>query len=160
MATKTLFPFLIATAVAAAAGASPNFDLKDQYEKPHTQADIFAGKPVIMMAGMERKTPDAMEAWDKALRAKAPESARVVGLSNLEGVPFFVPKGSINKTLVKQLPNTVVLCDWKGKTYAELGFPKGATIAVAVFSATGKRLGLVEGPVTDEKVTRVLGYLP
>ena len=160
MATQRLVPFFIALVLAAAASAATNFKLDDQYEKAHTQADIFAGKPVIMMAGMERKTPDAMEAWDKALRAKAPETARVVGLSNLEGVPFFVPKGSIKKTLVKQLPDTVVLCDWKGKVYAELGFPKGATISVAVFSGTGDRLGIVDGPVTDQKVAEVLELLP
>ena len=106
------------------------------------------------MAGMERKTPDAMEAWDKAFRVRAPETARVVGLSNLEGVPFFVPKNSIKKALVKQMPDAVVLCDWKGKVYPELGFPKGATISVGVFDASGDRLGIVNGPVTDEKLTK------
>ena len=160
MATQRLLPCLTVLALASVASAATNFKLDDQYEKSHTQADIFRRKPVIMMAGMERKTPDAMEAWDKALRVRAPETARVVGLSNLEGVPFFVPKSSIKKALVKQMPDTVVLCDWKGKVYAELGFPKGATISVAVFNASGDRLGIVNGPVTDEKLAEVLALLP
>lgn len=150
----------MALAFAGVASAMTNFTLDDQFKKPHTRADIFAGKPLIIMAGMERKTPDAMEAWDKALRQKAPPSARVIGLSNLKGVPFFVPKSSIKKTLVKQFPSTVVLCDWKGKVYSELGFPKGATISVGVFSATGERLGIVNGPVDDDKVSHVLELLP
>ena len=160
MATQRLLPSLAVLALAAVAGAATNFTLDDQYEKAHTRADIFAGKPVIMMAGMQRKTPDALQEWDLALRAKAPKTARVVGLSNLEDVPFFVPKGSIKKTLVKQLPERVVLCDWNGKVYAELGFPKGATITVAVFDETGNRLGIVNGPVTDAKVDEVLALLP
>ena len=71
-----------------------------------------------------------------------------------------MPKGSINKTLVKQMPERVVLCDWNGKVYAELGFPKGATIAVAVFDETGNRLGIVNGAVTAAKVSEVLALLP
>ena len=160
MTTRSLLPVIAFFAMTTTVSAATDFNLDDQFQKPHSHADIFAGKPVIMMAGMERKTPDAMEAWDKALRAKAPANAVVLGLSNLEGVPFFVPKGSIRKTLVKQLPDTVVLCDWKGKTYARLGFPKGATIAVGVFGANGERLGIVSGPVNEARVSEVLALLP
>ncbi|MEM9729576.1 MAG: hypothetical protein AAF997_13385 [Myxococcota bacterium] len=154
-------PLLLSTMLLAAASASAatTFELDDQYGKPHTNADIFSGQPVIMFVGMERKTPDAMEAWDKALRAKAP-AARVVGLSNLEGVPFFIPKSSINKTLVKQVPKTTVLCDWDGDVYQKLGFPKGVTIAVAVFDGFGRLLGVVEGPATDARVAKVLEMIP
>lgn len=145
---------------AANVGAETEFKLDDQYGKSHTHADVFSGKPVIIYAGMERKTPDAMQAWDRALRNKAPSNAKVIGLSNLEGVPFFVPKGSINKTLVKQVPNTVVLCDWEGDVYARLKFPKGATIAVGVFDESGERLGLVTGVVNDQRMSEVLSLLP
>jgi hypothetical protein len=159
--TRTLFFILVSLlSYAASVGAATGFKLDDQYGKSHTQADIFSGKPVIMYAGMERRTPDAMEAWDRALRAKAPPNVKVVGLSNLEGVPFFVPKSSINKTLVKQMPKTVVLCDWEGDIYPKLGFPKGATIAVAVFDANGKRRGLVTGEVNDKRMAEVLALLP
>ena len=160
MATPRQLSFFIVLALATAASAATDFKLDDQYERTHTQADIFTGKPVIMMAGMERKTPDAMEAWDKALRANAPDTVHVVGLSNLKGVPFFVPKSSIHKILVKQLPDTVVLCDWEGNVYKALGFPKGATLSVAVFGPSGDRLGIVHGPVTDENLAQVLELVP
>ena len=159
--TRTNFFFLaLVLSFAASVDAGTEFKLEDQYGKSHTRAEIFSGKPVVMYAGMERKTPDAMEAWDRALRDKVPSTAKVVGLSNLEGVPFFVPKGSIHKTLVKQVPNTVVLCDWEGNIYAKLKFPKGATIAVAVFDASGNRLVLVTGEVNDERMNEVLALLP
>ncbi len=159
--TRTLFSILLLLlSFATSADAATEFKLDDQYGKSHTQVDIFSGKPVVMYAGMERKTPDAMEAWDRALRKKAPSTIQVVGLSNLEGVPFFIPKSSINKTLAKQVPKTVVLCDWEGDVYAKLGFPKGATIAIAVFDANGKRLGLVTGEVNDARMAEVLALLP
>lgn len=146
--------------LAATVVAGTEFKLDDQYGKSHTHADIFSGKPVILYAGMERRTPDAMEAWDRSLRNKAPSTTKVIGLSNLEGVPFFIPKSSITKTLVKRVPNTVVLCDWDGDIYAKLRFPKGATIAVGVFDERGNRLGLVTGEVNDRRMTEVLSLIP
>jgi len=158
--TRTIFFILGSLLFTASVHAGTEFKLNDQYGKSHTQADIFSGKPVIMYAGMERKTPDEMEAWDRVLRDKAPSTVKVVGLSNLEGVPFFVPKSSINKALVKQVPKTIVLCDWEGDIYAKLGFPKGATIAVAVFDEKGNRLGLVTGKANDQHLDQVLALLP
>jgi hypothetical protein len=158
---RTTFIFIgLLLSLSASADAGTKFKLDDQYGKSHTQADIFSGVPVIMYAGMERKTPDEMETWDRALRDKAPSTAKIVGLSNLEGVLFFVPKSSINKTLVKQVPKTIVLCDWEGDIYAKLGFQNGATIAVAVFDANGNRRGLVTGSVNDQRVGEVLALLP
>ncbi len=160
--TRRLVPTVPLLLVLLASGvrASVAFGLDDQFGKKHSEADIFAGRPVIMMAGMARKTPDAMEAWDKALRAKAPPSSRVIGFSNLDDVPFFVPKSSITKTLQKQLPKTPVLCDWNGKVYGQLGFPDGATIAIGVFDGQGKRLGIVNGEVTEARIQEVLSLLP
>ena len=34
-----------------------------------------------------------MRAWEHALRTRVPEGTRIVGLSNLKRLPFFVPKG-------------------------------------------------------------------
>lgn len=156
LSTAPVLLLLLAGSVSAAVA----FELDDQYGKKHTEAEIFAGTPVIMMAGMARKTPDAMEAWDKALRAKAPSGVRVIGLSNLDDVPFFVPKGSITKALIKLLPKTTVLCDWDGKVYRQLGFPDEATIVVGVFDLDGKRLGIVNGDVDDTRMQDVLGLVP
>ena len=152
-------PFVLLL-LAGGVSAAVAFELDDQFGTKHSRADIFAGRPVVMMVGMARKTPDAMEAWDKALRSKAPSSARIIGFSNLDEVPFFVPKSSIIKTLQKQLPKTPVLCDWDGKIYRQLGFPDGATIAIAVFDADGRRLGIVNGAVNDARMKEVLSLLP
>ena len=152
-------PFVLLL-LAGGVSAAVAFELDDQFGKKHRRADVFAGRPVLMMVGMARKTPDAMEAWDKALRSKAPSSARVIGFSNLDEVPFFVPKSSITKTLQNRFPNTPVLCDWDGTIYRQLGFPDGATIAIAVFDANGGRLGIVNGTVSEARMKEVLSLLP
>ena len=71
MRRRSLTLTLLILVLASVASAATDFTVDDQFRKAHTRADIFAGKPVIMLAGMERKTPDAMEAWDRALHAKA-----------------------------------------------------------------------------------------
>ena len=77
-------------------------------------------------------------------------------MSNLKKLPFFVPKGSVRKTLGEKLPKTPVLLDWKGKVYPSLGFPDGATIAVGVFDPSGRRIGLVEGELSDRRLDEVV----
>ncbi len=78
MRRRSLTLTLLLFVLASVASAATDFTLDDQFRKSHTRADIFAGKPVIMLAGMERKTPDAMEAWDRALRAKALTTAGAI----------------------------------------------------------------------------------
>jgi hypothetical protein len=144
---------------AAAAVASGDFSLDDQFERPHRSADLFKDGPVVIIAGAQRKTPDAMQAWDRALRAGAPEGTRLFGLSNLKKLPFFVPKGSVRRNLAEMLPKTPVLMDWKGKVYPSLGFPTDAVISVGVFSASGKRLGLVTGEQDASRLQEVIGLI-
>ena len=135
------------------------FTLDDQFGRTHRQADVFGDAPVVILAGAQRQAPDAMRAWEQALRTRVPKGTRIVGLSNLERLPFFVPKGVVTKGLTKQLPNVPVLCDWKGRVYADLGFPAGATISVGVFGAAGERLGIVSGELAEIRLTEVLGLL-
>jgi hypothetical protein len=135
------------------------FTLDDQFGRTHRQADVFGDGPVVVLAGAQRQAPDAMRAWERALRARVPEDTRIIGLSNLKRLPFFVPKGMVTKGLAEQLPNVPVLCDWKGGVYTELGFPAGATISVGVFGASGERLGIVTGEQTDSHLDEVVGLL-
>jgi hypothetical protein len=135
------------------------FTLDDQFGRTHRQADVFGDGPVVVLAGAQRQAPDAMRAWERALRARVPEDTRIIGLSNLKRLPFFVPKGMVTKGLAEQLPNVPVLCDWKGRVYTELGFPAGATISVGVFGASGERLGIVTGEQTDSHLDEVVGLL-
>ena len=146
--------------LASSALGSTNFVLNDQFDRAVRRDVVFADAPVVIVAGSQRKTPEAMEAWERALRARLPKDIRMFGLSNLKKIPFFVPKSSVKKTLASKFPNTPVLLDWKGKVYPALGFPEGATIAVGVFDAEGRRLGLVRGETTRSRVDEVLALLP
>ena len=135
------------------------FTLDDQFGRTHRQTDVFGDGPVIILAGAQRQAPDAMRAWEDALRAGVPEGTRIIGLSNFERLPFFVPKGMVTKGLAEQLPDIPVLCDWKGRVYAELGFPAGVVVSVGVFGATGERFGIVTGEQTDSRLAEILGLL-
>jgi len=135
------------------------FTLDDQFGRTHHQADVFGDGPVVILAGAQRKAPDAMQVWERALRTRVPEGTRIVGLSNLKRLPFFVPKGLVTKGLAEQLPNVPILCDWKGRVYSELGFPAGAVISVGVFSASGERSGIATGEHTESRLAEILALL-
>ncbi len=135
------------------------FTLDDQFGRTHCQADIFGDAPLVILAGAQRNAPDAMRAWERALRGRVPDGLRIIGLSNLKRLPFFVPKGVVTKGLAEQLPNTPVLCDWKGRVYLDLGFPPGATISVGVFSGSGERLGVITGEHTETRLTEIVQLL-
>lgn len=159
MSARLVGWLLVAFVIAMPVSAATDFALDDQFGRKHTRASLFAGRPVVIVAGAQRKTPDAMSAWVSALRPRLPEGGLLVGLSNLKKLPFFVPKGSVKRTLADKLPATPVLLDWKGKVYPSLGFPDGATAAVAVFDGTGKRVGLVTGEVDEARALEVLELL-
>ena len=144
---------------AAIAFASGDFMLDDQFQRTHRRVDIFQEGPVVIIAGAQRKTPDAMRAWERALHATVPEGTRIFGLSNLKKLPFFVPKNSVRKNLAEMLPKTPVLMDWKGRVYPDLGFPKDAVISVGVFSSSGELLGLVTGEQTEGRRAEVAALL-
>jgi hypothetical protein len=149
-------PVLLFAAIAFASG---DFMLDDQFERTHRRADIFDDGPVVIIAGAQRKTPDAMQAWEQTLRARVPEGTRIFGLSNLKKLPFFVPKSAVRRNLAEQLPKTPVLMDWKGKVYPNLGFPGGAVVSVGVFGASGELRGMVTGERTETRLTEVLTLL-
>jgi hypothetical protein len=142
--------------LASAAFAATDFTLDDQFGRSHRRSEVFQDGPVVIIAGAQRKTPDAMQAWDLALRGSSADGFRIYGLSNLKKLPFFVPKRAVRRNLAELLPKTPVLMDWKGAVYPGLGFPSGATVSVAVFEANGERLGLVTGEANDARVAEVL----
>lgn len=143
---------MLATAVFAAT----DFTLDDQFGRSHRRADVFRDGPVVIIAGAQRRTPDAMQAWDRALRGGLGDGVPVYGLSNLKRLPFFVPKGAVRRNLAELMPKTSVLMDWKGGVYNGLGFPDGATVSVGVFETNGKSVGIVTGEANDARVAEVL----
>ena len=136
-----------------------SFVLNDQFDREVSRPEIFHDAPVVIIAGSQRKTPDLMQAWERSLREQLPENVRIFGLSNMKKLPFFVPKGSVKRTLAAKLPRTSVLLDWKGKVYSGLGFPSDATIAVGVFDASGALLGMVVGETSGKRLNEVLALI-
>jgi len=135
------------------------FMLDDQFGRTHREGDVFGDGPIVILAGAQRQAPDAMLAWERALRTRVPEGTRIIGLSNLKRLPFFVPKGVVTKGLAQQLPNVPILCDWKGRVYSDLGFPAGAVISVGVFGASGERLGIVTGEQNEPRLAEIAQLL-
>lgn len=139
--------------------ATPRFSLQDQFKRPHTHATVFGSKPVVLVGGDERKTREALALWVDALRGPLGGEASLLGIVDLDGVPFFVPNGAVRKGLRRELPKTPVLCDWDGEVYPRLGFAEDTAAAVRVFNPSGQALGTVTGPPTAQRVQEVLALV-
>lgn len=126
--------------------------LEDQYRRK--RRIVFRAKPVILLAGDTRKTARWIKQWAMALRGKLGDRARIYGLADLDGVPFFVSNNSIRNNLKKTCPRTTILCDWDGKVFKRLGFQEGYT--VRVYSGKGRILGEVRGEYSAASLVRVL----
>jgi hypothetical protein len=160
---KALAAFLGGFLLPAFSAAVPPFQLEDQFEKPHTERELFGGAPTLLVAGDQRKTGDHIKAWAAALRASPAGQVRLVGLANLDGVPFFVPNSSIRSSLRETCPDITVLCDWKGELYEKLALPEDS-VSVSLFDAKGSLVRRIVGEVEParvalvaEEVTRLLG---
>jgi predicted transcriptional regulator len=109
---------------------------------------VWRGR-IVLLAGDERSTGERIGEWSAAL-AGAP----TWGMADLQGLPFFVPRAAVRKSLREVAPKTAVLLDWSGAAYAALGLPKGA-IAVHVYDATGALRLRVLGPPASASVQQV-----
>ena len=104
------------------AAAPPSFVLEDQRQKKHdTRAVLGGDKPVVLLAGAERESGPAVQAWAKRL----PISVKVYGIADLSDLPFFVPHAAVRSGLAEEVPATPVLLDFEGTTYTALGLPDG-----------------------------------
>jgi hypothetical protein len=133
------------------------FVLEDQHEKTHRAEGIF-DRPVVIVAGDQRKTDEDIRDWAKALRPLTGSKIRIVGLADLDGVPFFVPNGSVRSGIRETNPDTIVLCDWEGEVFEKFGF-KTELPNVHVYDATGQLVGKVTGTATETRVSMVAKLL-
>lgn len=156
LARRLLLLLLVAASVAARA-SPPAFVLEDQRERRHDTRAVFGGElATVLIGGDERHTGEGIRDWLKLL----PQSARgyrVYGLANLDGVPFFVPRGSIRGGLVEMVPDVPVLCDYDGEVSEALGFPEG--LANVEVHHHGRRVGRVSGPASAAKVAEVIALV-
>lgn len=139
--------------VGEAFGAAPYFSLEDQWERAVTSSVVFKD-PTVIIAGDQRETAEAILAWEKSL-----PGARLFGLANLDGLPFFVPHGAIRKNLRELGIKASVLLDWKGHVHSSLNVPKTRVAVVDVYEAGGRRVHRVEGLPSETNKRRTLEAL-
>ena len=97
------------------------FEIQDQFDRIHTDADLRG--QVVLIFGTDKNGSRVGGAWAEALRESlasqvSSEAVAWVDVADLRGVPFFV-KGSVKKKFPRE-PENWVLLDWKGtfaKTY-------------------------------------------
>lgn len=136
----------------AAALAIPPFELEDQWERKHSRSTVFTRPPVVFVGGDKRNTGDRIGEWF----ARLGEGLALYGIADLDGLPFFVPHGSIRSNLRAVSPRYPILLDWSGKVYRPiLGFPAGREVVVQVHDSTGRAIARVEGAVTPTGIAAV-----
>jgi hypothetical protein len=150
LALALLLPLTVALA------AEPSFEVADQNEKAWTGKQVFGAGPVLIIGGAQRNSTEFIQAWVAALKGKA--TTPIFGLANLDGLPFFIPKGTVRKEMRERLPATPMLCDYKGKVSQQLGFPQQNTVRLYGPGAT-LLLELQEEP-SPQGVEKVMAALP
>ena len=149
-----LFTILLVILITEILAAKTGFPLEDQFMKRHTWQSLFSGKTLIIIGGDQRKTAEYSKAWKARLDPVLGQRVRIIGLANLDGVPFFVSNNSIRESLRESVPALPVLCDWDGKAFEALGMTPG-TITVMVYGKTGTLAGRITGLVSATGVARV-----
>jgi len=140
--------------------APPAFELEDQFEAKHTSAAVFSGRPVVVLGGSDRTTRDSLKGWLPPLRRILGSGAKLVGLVNVDELPFFVPVSMIRGKMRDTFPNTSILLDHDGVVWKQLGFPAEPPFSIRVFAADGRFLGAVEGTMDGSRLAKVVGLVP
>jgi len=131
--------------------APPALRLSDQHEVEHDLKPLLAG-PTVLIAGSERKTGEAIRDWLRLMPSRP--GLRVLGLADLDAVPFFVPRSSIRSGLVELVPRAPILCDCDGEVAEALGLTPGSSTAHVLFE--GRIVARVAGPPSAASVAAVL----
>ena len=122
----------------------------------------FGDGPVVIIAGAQRKTPDAMQAWARALLgARSRRHPRVRPQQHEEASRSSCRKGrGAEGPWPSMLPrDSRCLLDWKGKVYPAVGLSAGRRgVGWGVRALPASRLGTGEpamshdSPLCDEVV--------
>lgn len=140
----------VLTLLLALTTALPAFELEDQFEKKHRSSQL-EGRVLLMIGGDQHKSDLEIRDWAALIRGAFGDRVQVVGLANLDGVPFFVPDDAVRKGVRESNPKTIVLCDWDDDAFTRLGFPKDLT-SVLVFDSTGKLIGKISGRADPDRL--------
>jgi len=127
----TIFSFARESALIA-------FELKDQFDRPHTEKE-FSGYIVILI-GSDRGGSEYNPQWGKSIHDSLAnedgfERLKILAVADLRGVPFFL-KGYVKGKFSKD-EKRWVLMDWKGAFAASYQFEAGAS-NIIIFKRDGK----------------------
>lgn len=146
----------VSAAASAAASAAVKTELQDQFGKTHSLPAEFSAKPLVIVAGDKRATREAMKTWIEALHGRLAGKAGLLGLSELNDVPFFIPNSTITDKMRELFPQQPILCDWDNEVYEAIGFKNDRLVAVAVYNRKGKRVLYLEGKPTAAHLSKIL----
>ncbi len=144
---------------ARAVSAALDHTLEDQFERRHELSSLFGSLPVVVVAGDQRATRGELKAWLAALKSPLSKRARLLGLAELDGVPFFIPNSTIRSKLAEEIPDVPVLCDWDNEVYERIGFSDDTLIAVAVYGPKGELREKVTGKHSSARMAQLLSKL-
>jgi hypothetical protein len=136
----------------------PEVRLEDQFRGAHTPETLFEGKLLVLIGGDQRRTDGHIRAWAERLAQVCANGARIVGLTNLRGLPFFVSKNSVRSSLKKNLPGVPVLTDWSGTGYKQFGFIRGQ-VNLHVYSPDRQLVASFTGTLTEELAQNVVAVI-
>lgn len=150
LSSRALIVALCLTAATALAGPPI---VEDQFRVPHEQTTFIGPRiATIIIAGNKRSTAEAMQPWFDLLKEHG--TAQLIGMADMRGLPFFVPKAIVRERLVRLYPKTTILLDFEGKTADALGIVAGEANAYVYL---GGELGsTLEGPPTEAKAAAIL----
>lgn len=153
---------LAAAPVASLTVGFPEIRLEDQFRTAHSSDSLFAdansGRPLVIIAGDQRRTDENIRAWVNLLKGALGDRVRCVGLANLRGLPFFVSKNSVRSSLKKKMPDVLVLCDWNGDGFKQFACVR-RQMNVQVYSMARALVGSVTGAPDDERVKAVVALV-
>jgi hypothetical protein len=150
---RRIVPLLLACT--ALLSALPQGGIEDQFRKVHRIPALFDGRPLVFIAGDQRKTDVYIKEWHSALKERFADTVLIIGLADLNKVPFFVPNSSVRNAMAADLPGITVLCDWDGAVFRSMGFRKDS-LTVRVYTAQKRQVGDVNGPVNAALLDRAV----
>jgi len=151
---KKTMTILLLTCFAITTVTLTGFPIEDQYRVTYSFASLFKGAPVIILAGNKKKTARYIKRWVNVLRKKYGRRIAIYGLADLDGIPFFVSNNSIRKRLKKTCPELSILCDWDGKLYKKMKFPK-KRYSMRIYDKNKKLVTVVFGDFSLSRIRQV-----
>lgn len=155
--------FLMAASFSAALGASnemidpvraPEFELKDQYDKPSTYR--FPKQKVTVLTFGDRKGSEQIEGWVRPLWDKYGDRIDQRGVAVLSSVPAFA-RGLVRQIFKSQVKFSVLL-DWKGDVSKSYGY-EGGKANLYVIDQSGQIVLKVTGAASQRELARVFNQI-